>query len=127
MSLANSLDDVTNEIRDCLADNAAMVFWQHHEETFRYFNMEDNTRFKGKLMNLRTQLCKGIITSVSAGPNLVIDGTILHTMEVKFATAKCVPYMLLRKEGNFEHVDIPLYSFTGKNCRDNAVKYINKN
>ena len=74
MSLANSLDNVTNEIRGCLAGNAAMVFWQHHEETFRYLTTEDNTRFKGELVNLRTQLRKGIINSVSAGPHLVIDG-----------------------------------------------------
>ena len=127
MSLANSLDNVTNEIRGCLAGNAAMVFWQHHEETFRYLTTEDNTRFKGELMNLRTQLCNGIITLVSVGHDLVIGGTILNTMEVKFATAKCVPYMLLRQEGNFKHVDITPYFFTGKNCRDNAVKYINKN
>ena len=106
MSLANSLDNVTNEIRGCLAGNAAMVFWQHHEETFRYLTTEDNTRFKGELVNLRTQLRKGIINSVSAGPHLVIDGKILQTMEVKFATAKCIPHMLLRKEGIFEHMDI---------------------
>jgi len=127
MSLANSLDNVTNEIRGCLAGNAAMVFWQHHEETFRYLTTEDNTRFKGELVNLRTQLRKGIINSVSAGPHLVIDGKILQTMEVKFATAKCIPYMLLREEGNFEHMAITPYFFTGKKCRDKVVKYINKN
>ena len=109
MSLANSLDNLTNKIRGCLADNTAMVYWQQHEETFRYLNMEDNTRFKGKLTNLRTQLRNGIITSVSVGHDLVIGGTILHTMEVKFSTSKCVPYMLLRQEGNVEHVDITPY------------------
>ena len=87
--------------------------------------MEDNTVCKGELINLCSQLCSGIITSVSAGENLVIDDAVLQTMEVQFATAKCVSYVLLRRQGNLEHADITRYLFKGKNCRDNAMELCN--
>ena len=59
--------------------------------------MDDNDVYYSELVNLRNQLCIGVIVhiliSVSAGETPLIDGAKLHTMEATFATVKCVPYV----------------------------------
>ena len=124
MSLANSLDNVTNEIRNAIQDQGVLIFWNHQLEKFVWFRMEDNATYHIELQHLRRQLRTGIIATVSAGEPLMIDGTQLHAIEVNFATAQCVPNSLLRRRGNVEDAAITPYFFKSKNARDNAVRYI---
>ena len=86
--------------------------------------MDDNGICHSKLVNPRNQLHSGIITSVSAEETLLIDGTRLHTMKVTFATEKCGPYVLLRREGSLEHADITPYSFLQKQEWQGRSSYI---
>ena len=46
---------------------------------------------------------------MSTGEPLQIDGTRLHITEEAFATKRCDPYMMLRREGKMEHADIIPY------------------
>ena len=55
----------------------------------------------------------------------MIDDAVLQTMKVQFATAKYVPHVLLRRQGNLGHADITLYLFKDRNCRDNAMELCN--
>ena len=122
----NSLENIEKELKKCLADKAVFIYWNHLIDNFDYLKMGDDTIYKVELVNLRKQLCSGRIESVSKGEILVIDGTVLETMEVKFARTPCVAHMLLRRQGLVDHLEITPYLFKSKGGRDKALKYITK-
>ena len=120
----NTLENVENQLKHYLAKNAVFIYWSHQLETFDYLNIKDNVIYHIELGNLRRQLRSGVIKSIEAGEPLMIKGIMLHKFKVTFATAKCVPYVLLRKQGNLQHADITPYFFTSLNCRDTVLCYI---
>ena len=98
----------------------------HGVNEFQYFTMQDNDLYHQELRNLRNQRIRGVITRATAGEPLVVAGNTFHIMETTFANIQCAPYMLLRRDGNTDHLDETPYLFNSVNSRDAAVAYINR-
>ena len=126
MAQAYILDELITQICCAVAARAVFVFWNHQVQEFCYYTMQDNDIFHQELRNLRKQRISGIITCVMAGEPLVVSGSRFHVMEVTFASAQCAPYMLLRRDGNSDHMDITPYLFKSANSQNAAITYINR-
>ena len=119
------LDDLSTQICHAVAAQAVFVYWHHGMNEFQYFTMQDNDRYHQELRNLRNQRLRGVITCVMAGEPLVISGNTFHVMEITFAGVQCAPCMLLRRDGNTDHLDVTPYLFKSNNSLNAAITYIN--
>ena len=126
MAEAHTLDELITQICHAVAARAVFVLWNHKVKEFHYFTMQDNDIFHQELRNLRKQRISGIITCVMAGESLVISSDKFHVMEVTFACAQCAPHMLLRRDGNTDHLDITPYLFKSASSQNAAITYINR-
>ena len=126
MNGSYALNDMIAQICHAVAGGAVLVYWHHGENEFQYFTMQDNDLYHQELRNLRNQRIRGVITRATAGEPLVVAGNTFHIMETTFANIQCAPYMLLRKDGNTDHLDETPYLFNSVNSRDAAVAFINR-
>jgi len=121
-----ALDDLTSQICHAAAAQAVFVYWHHGMNEFQYFTMQDNDRYHQELRNLRNQRLSGVITCVRSGEPLVVSGHTFHVMEITFAGVQCAPCMLLRRDGNTDHLDVTPYLFKSINSLNAAITYINR-
>ena len=120
-----ALNDLVTQISHAEAAGAVFVYWHHGVNEFQYFTMQDNDMYHQELRNLRNQRISGIITCVMAGEPLVVSGNTFHVMEITCAGAQCAPCMLLRRDGNTDHLDVTPYLFKSNNSLNAAITYIN--
>jgi len=121
-----ALDDLITQICHAVAGQAVFVYWHHGMNQFHYFTMQDNDKYHQELRNLRSQRLSGIITCVMAGEPLVVSGNTFHVMEITFAGVQCAPCMLLRRDGNTDHLDVTPYLFKSANSLNAAKTYIKR-
>ena len=121
-----ALNDLITQISHAVVAGAVFVYWHHGVNEFQYFTMQDNDMYHQELRNLRNQRISGIITCVMAGEPLVVSGNTFHVMEITCAGAQCAPCMLLRRDGNTDHLDVTPYLFKSANSLNAAITYINR-
>ena len=127
MTMAFSLDDLQNQLRFCLRENAAIIYWSHAQSAFDYLLLSDRRSYRAEMRNLRTYHRDGRITHLCAGEPVDIDGTLLYPIEVTYREEiQCGAYFLLRMRGETNNLDKTPYFFVKENKRDEILEWLKK-
>ena len=92
--MAFSLDALQNQLRFCLREKAAIIYWSHAQSAFNFLRLSDRRSFRGEMRNLRTYYRDGRITSLCAGEPVDIDGTLLYPIEHHLQTGHAIRSIL---------------------------------
>ena len=127
MSIAFSHDDLQNQLRFCLRENAAIIYWSHAQQHFDYLLFSDRRNYRAEIRNLRRSYRDGRITQLCAGESVDIDETLLYPIEVTYRDAiQCGAYFLLRMRGEMNDLDKTPYFFVSESKRDEILEWLIK-
>ena len=120
------LEHIQEALAYAISHDAALIFYHHGIEEFRYFARSDDTQIRHEMVCMERNIFLNLISDVSAGESFNFNGTDLFPMDIKFNDKPCLPYMLLRERGCILDAIHTPYFFTSKQERDEAVAGLNK-
>ena len=127
MTMAFTLDALQNQLRFCLRENAAIIYWSHAQSAFDYLLLSDRRSYRAEMRNLRTYHRDGRITHLCAGEPVDIDGTLFYPIEVTYRQdIQCGAYFLLRMRGEMNDLDKTPYFFVSESKRDEILEWLIK-
>ena len=122
-----SLDALQNQLRFCLREEAAIIYWSHAQSHFDWLLLSDRRSYRAEMRNLRTYHRDGRITQLCAGEPVEIDETLLYPIEVTYREAiQCGAYFLLRMRGEMNDLDKTPYFFVSEAKRDEILEWLIK-
>jgi len=127
-TLAYSLPRIERGVAYAIAQGATVIYYHHGLQQFRHFRglSVDNDAFRQEVVNLKKNINRGVISAISAGEPITINGTDLFPVDLMFDDQPCYPYMLLRRNGLIDDADNTPYFFTSKGKCDQVIKCLNK-
>jgi hypothetical protein len=119
-----SLDDVESSLAYAINNEAAMIYFHHGTQSFVYYIGSDKARYQEEMRNLKWSIRQRQVTSITAGETIMIEGTPLFPIDLRFDNAPCYPYMLLLRRGVLDDADNTPYFFRSRQKRDQIITYL---
>ena len=127
MAYVASLEDAENQLRVCISNGAALIYWSYRVNRFDFFLPSDRIWFRGEMRNLKTGYHDGRATSLSAGEPIHINGTTLYPIEVMYRQPmQCPAYFLLRRRGDMSDLEKTPYFFVNESKRDETLGWLTR-
>ena len=87
-------------------------------------NIMQVARYQEEMRNLKWSIRQRQVTSITAGETIMIEGTPLFPIDLRFDNAPCYPYMLLLRRGVLDDADNTPYFFRSRQKRDQIITYL---
>ena len=118
-----SLDEEERSLAYAINDNAEMIYFHHGAQQFVYLIRSDRDEYKEEMNHLKRGIRLRLISAITAGEPINIEGIDLFPMDVRFDNSPCYPYMLLRRRGLYDDAANTPYFFKSQQKRDEIVAY----
>jgi hypothetical protein len=120
----SSLDSLEQSLANAIENDAALIYYHHGLETFTYLIASDKAKFQEELKNLKRNIRSHLISEISAGKTININGTDLFPMDLRINNQPCFAYMMLKKQGRMDDADDTPYFFRSQQKRDEIIQYL---
>ena len=118
-----SLDEEERSLAYAINDNAEMIYFHHGAQQFVYLIRSDRDEYKEEMNHLKRGIRLRLISAITVGEQINIEGIDLFFMDVRFDNSPCYPYMLLRRRGLYDDAANTPYFFKSQQKRDEIVAY----
>jgi hypothetical protein len=115
-------EDVSRKIES----GDSVIYWGHGTKELVSIPHNQNALYKQVLKTLRLAFRHNVITQVSRGDKIKVNGKKLYTMLLTMPSCPCPAYFLLKRHGDLDDIRWTPFFFRRKEDRENAIEYLTK-
>jgi hypothetical protein len=119
-----AISDNVKLASDLSARNASVIYYHHGQQHFRHVigRLDNDTAFVLELTELQANIQRGLVSAISAGKSVNINGADYFPMDVKVDKQPCIPYMLIRGVCNIGYADNTPFFFRSEDRRNEVTE-----